>query len=137
MKSGYVRESRCGYGRKREYVYGREERLRLLRQRRRRRAIRKRMLTAAAAVAAVLILSMVLSGFSGIAVTKAPSYKYYTAVTVHRGDTLWSIASGHVSDEYASVNDYIREIKEINGMETSRVYYGQKLILPYYSEEVF
>ena len=132
---GYRRN--CGYDRKREYVYGREERLRLLRLRRRRRAFRKRVLTVAAVVAAALVLGTILSGFSGMAVTKAPSYTYYTAVTVHRGETLWSIASSHMTEEYASVNDYIREIKEVNGMKSSNLDYGQKLILPYFSPEVF
>lgn len=136
MKREYGQRDAYGRARQGEYVYGREERLRLLRIRRRRRAFRKRLLLTAAAVAAAFLLGFSLSGFSGMPSEKTPSYKYYTAVTVHRDDTLWSIASQYMTDEYDSLQDYIGEIREINGMESSKLYYGQKLVVPYYSSEI-
>lgn len=63
------------------------------------------------------------------------SYKYYTSIQVQKGDTLWNIASNYMSDEYASVNDYIEEICEINHIADSDIHSGQYLTIPYYSDE--
>lgn len=117
------------------YIYGREARLERIRRKRKQRAIRRRLMLAAFFAAFALLLGACLTGFSSVKATKAPSYKYYTAVTVRRDDTLWDIASRYMGEEYPSVKAYIREIKEVNGMKSDAVYYGQKLILPYYSEE--
>lgn len=117
------------------YIYGREARLRRIRRKKKQKAVRRRLILAALAASLALLLGVCLTGFSGISVTKAPSYKYYTAVTVRCNDTLWDIASRHMGEEYSSVKAYIKEIKEVNGMKSDAVYYGQKLILPYYSEE--
>lgn len=118
------------------YIYGREARLRRIRRKRKQQAARRRLALAAMVAAFALFLGGGLTGFSRISATKAPSYKYYTAVTVRCNDTLWDIASRHMGEEYSSVKAYIKEIKEVNGMKSDAVYYGQKLILPYYSEEV-
>lgn len=63
------------------------------------------------------------------------SYKYYTSIQVQKGDTLWDIASEHISGEYASMNDYIDEICEINHVSDSDIHSGQYLTIPYYSNE--
>ena len=84
-------------------------------------------------IAASLFLIICLSGFSRAEAKRVDSFKYYTAVTVNSNDTLWDIALDHLTDEYSSVNEYIREIKEINEMKSDTIYYGQRLVLPYYS----
>lgn len=112
------------------YIYGREYRLRT---QRRARAKRKRILTAAAFLCVVLTLGCFLTGFSSPVKATVPSYKYYTAVTVQCNDTLWDIARRTMGEGYDSVHDYIRDIKDVNDMKNDAVYYGQKLILPYYS----
>lgn len=117
------------------YIYGREARLKRIRKKRKQRAIRRRLLLVSLFAALALLLGVCLTGFSSVTATKAPSYKYYTAVTVRCDDTLWDIASRYMGEEYSSVREYIREIKEVNDMKSDAVYYGQKLILPYYSEE--
>lgn len=63
------------------------------------------------------------------------SYKYYTSIQVQKGDTLWNIAGDYMTEEYASVNDYIAEICEINHIEDSDIHSGQYLTIPYYSDE--
>ncbi len=69
--------------------------------------------------------------------TYEPEFKYYTTVTVHAGDSLWSIASEHYSeDHYNNLNCYITGICTLNRMDTdSRLNAGESLIIPYYSKE--
>lgn len=63
------------------------------------------------------------------------SYKYYTSVTVEAGETLWDIAQVYVSDDQASVQKYIDEVKQINHLVNDKIYAGENLIVPYYSDE--
>ena len=65
---------------------------------------------------------------------KPMTYKYYTQVRVERNDTLWSIAEKYMTDEYISMNQYVREVQKINDIGPV-VEYGQYLMVPYYSEE--
>lgn len=62
-------------------------------------------------------------------------YKYYTSVVVGNGETLWEIAKEHSSEEFASLNAYIDEVKSINHLTTDKIYAGEELIVPYYSTE--
>ena len=62
-------------------------------------------------------------------------YKYYTEVRVQRGDTLWGLANEYMDDRvYGSLDAYINEIREINSISYNRIYNGQQLIVPYYSD---
>lgn len=67
----------------------------------------------------------------------APEFKYYTTVTIHTGDTLWSIASEHFSpDHYDDLSSYIGEICSINKLSLdSVVNAGECLIVPYYEAD--
>lgn len=62
-------------------------------------------------------------------------YKYYTEVRVFRDDTLWTIADRYMSVGYDSIEEYIQEICEVNSISHHKIYYGQQLIVPYYSYE--
>lgn len=67
----------------------------------------------------------------------APVYKYYTNIEVQRGDTLWKIADSYMDPtHYMSRTDYINEVMSLNHMVTDSLISGQKIIIPYYSEEV-
>ena len=63
------------------------------------------------------------------------SFKYYTSVEVEYGDTLWGIASNYMTEEYRSLQDYIEEIKTLNGLQSDMIRSGQFLVIPYYSSE--
>lgn len=63
-------------------------------------------------------------------------YKYYTDVRVERGDTLYDIAAANMSEGYDSIQDYLKEVRIINSVYTDDIYYGQTLVVPYYSEEL-
>jgi LysM repeat protein len=58
--------------------------------------------------------------------TPAPTAK---KIIVNSGDTLWDIASMHVS-KGQNVRSYIENIKKLNGLTSSSVNAGDVLILP-------
>lgn len=79
--------------------------------------------------------STILSGAEGE--DHVTNYKYYKTVTVHSGDSVWSIASANFDDErYSSLNSYIGEINSINNLDSaSTLNAGETIIVPYYSTE--
>lgn len=62
-------------------------------------------------------------------------YKYFKSVQIQTGDTLWSIADEYVSEEYASKEAYIKEVKEMNALTSNEIHSGNYLVIPYYDEE--
>lgn len=61
--------------------------------------------------------------------------KYFTTISVEAGDTLWDIAEEYRTVEYASVQDYIDEVKEINHITGDDITTGCYLTVPYYAEK--
>lgn len=59
--------------------------------------------------------------------------KYYTSIQVEAGDTLWAIASNHITDEYQDINEYIQEVCSINHVSKDEIHAGQYLVIPYYA----
>ena len=60
--------------------------------------------------------------------------KQVTSIEIKKGDTLWSIASRHMSDEYKDLNEYIAEIMVSNGLSSDKIKAGNHLIIPYYGD---
>ena len=58
--------------------------------------------------------------------------KCFTSYQIQYGDTLSSIAKEHMSPEYGSVKEYIKEVQKINGFVGDTIYAGAYLVLPYY-----
>lgn len=88
----------------------------------------------------VILLIVVGSLLFGTIRTQAapaePSYKYYTSIRIERGDTLWDIASAYITDEYASMDEYIEEICALNHISAGDIHYGAYITIPYYSNEL-
>ena len=69
------------------------------------------MITIAAAVVIIVI-----AAHSSVAVNASPDHenqKYFTTVQVNSGDTLWDLSQEYITSEYASVDDYIKEVEKI------------------------
>lgn len=64
--------------------------------------------------------------------SKIDSDKMVTSITIEKDDTLWSIASDYITNECGSMNHYIEEIKDCNGLTSDTIHEGQHLIIPYY-----
>lgn len=90
-------------------------------------------------VMAVLVLMVCISVSSvvlaGSNKKEEPVYKYYTAIEIKPGDTLWSIANEYCGHMNMSVNDYIQEVKELNHLSSDSITSGQYLTVMYVSAE--
>ncbi|SHI31291.1 LysM peptidoglycan-binding domain-containing protein [Parasporobacterium paucivorans] len=98
--------------------------------------IRRNRFFAAAAAAVIIGIFMILSGFMSNQDNAASRYKYFTSIRIEEGDSLWSIASEYVSEEYDGVEEYISELKSMNNLTGDTIHYGQNLIVAYYSDEI-
>ena len=94
-----------------------------------------------------LLVSVFIIGFlvfllfqtSNIANAGTPNsvrHKYYTSVEIESGSSLWEIAEEYMTEEYDSVEDYIKEVKQINHLTEDLIYEGAYLCVPYYSSEI-
>ena len=107
----------------------------------RRQRIFRRQVFILASVVALIIFTFLFFGNTlksdAQSDTFTPEFKYYTAITVHTGDTLWSIASDNYnSDHYDSISAYVGEICMINQISDQQsINAGECLILPYFSNE--
>lgn len=103
------------------------------------KSIRNHMLyliiTVSFIVAGILIGSSI-TGLADINISEEASYKYYTSITVEKGDTLWSIASKYMSSEYDQIEDYITEVRSLNHLYDNGISAGECLTIPYYSPEM-
>ena len=50
-------------------------------------------------------------------------------VTVHAGDSLWSIAVDHI-EKGKNIRSYVYEIAELNNIDDNTVYAGQTILVP-------
>ena len=83
-----------------------------------------------------LILGVLfLSGFNDTGKVNASTsnQKYFICVEIKEDDTLWSIADLYISEEYSNVDEYIEEIKELNGLSSDVIYCGATLVVPYFA----
>lgn len=58
-----------------------------------------------------------------------------TSVQIENGDSLWSIASQYYTEEFSSVENYITEIKRMNGLSSDLLYAGNYLLVPQFITE--
>lgn len=86
-------------------------------------------------IGGVVVLALVLV-LLGTSVASAKDIddsktKYYTSITIESGDTLWSISEKYMYDEYDSVEDYMKELMNINGLTSDKLYAGNNLVVVY------
>lgn len=120
-----------------EYRQERELRRSRRIQRLRRERMRKCL---AGSLTLTVILCMILvctMAYGSIRAQANTGFKYYTCITVEEGETFWSIASRYSdSSHYKDMESYIAEVENINHLDAEEVLLaGQRLIVPYYSEE--
>lgn len=59
------------------------------------------------------------------------SYRIFS-VEIESGDTLWTIAEEYYSEEFDSIQEYIREIKRMNNLSSDVLFEGAYLLIPCY-----
>lgn len=55
----------------------------------------------------------------------------YKSIQLKSGDSLWSIAEEYMPEGITSIQDYIEELKEINGLESDEIHEGRYLTVVY------
>lgn len=107
---------------------------------RRRRQLRRRLIMCFLTFVLVTVFSAAFFGFRARAQENdmkndgKQGYKYYKSITVEGGDTLWHYAQEYGDQHYyEDCNAYIREVKNINSLQSDQITAGCHLILPYYS----
>lgn len=88
----------------------------------------------------IVVFIMLLSGFFGRSLmyvmaeeeTGSSPEKYYTSIHLEEGDTLWSIAQTYCADSDESVEEYVRELRQINSLSDDHIDAGHYLTVRYY-----
>lgn len=77
-----------------------------------------------------ILLAILCSATSAVA-SSTPRTKYYSSIQIEEGDTLWDISSrNHV--EGTTVNEYMDEICQLNGITKSAVVKAGDYLTIYY-----
>ena len=67
---------------------------------------------------------------------RACAIQCYKSIVIQEGDSLWSLAERHIdSESETAVKEYIKELKQINQLESETIQTGEHLIIPYYTTE--
>jgi cell division protein YceG involved in septum cleavage len=83
-------------------------------------------------VALFLIVLFILPKKTASANNTPYSTYTITSVQIEEGDSLWSIATEHYTEEFSSITNYIAEIKRMNGISTDTLYAGSYILVPQY-----
>jgi cell division protein YceG involved in septum cleavage len=103
------------------------------------RAAQKRILIliALAVISSVIVLCCSIRAFASSRSASASLHKYYTSISVEKGDSLWSIAGDYTMDGVMSREEFIDEVCELNNIsDKDSLRSGEHLVVMYYSTEV-
>ena len=84
----------------------------------------------------VLLVTFIFTTKTVTAKREIDRVKQVTSIQIQKGDTLWSIATRYISDEYKDVNEYIAEIMHSNGLASEDIHTGNYIIVPYYADAI-
>lgn len=94
------------------------------------------MLVVSIITAVVLCVFAISISTQASGLERTAQYKYYKSIEVSNGDTLWSIAAENFDTEhYKNIQEYVKEIKEMNAMKSDHIMSGSCLIIPYYAPD--
>lgn len=100
-----------------------------------RRRLTRRLLVTVSACILFFSVMMGMMGFissaQGTPEEDPVSYKYYKTIVIEKGDTLWDIAEEYCTEDYASLEDYIAALKEMNHLDGDTIYAGERLMIAY------
>lgn len=85
-------------------------------------------------VALFLIVLFVFPEKNAAAGNTPPKTYSIQSIQIEEGDSLWSIASEHYTEEFSSIPAYISEIKRMNGISSDVLYAEHYLLVPCYIE---
>lgn len=106
---------------------------------RRREVSRRRSLLGLTALFFILALSIFTgSNFAaahGNSQEEPVRHKYYRSIEVQSGDTLWDIAEKYADQNHSDIHTYVKEMKEINQLQSDEIQDSQFLTVAYYDSD--
>lgn len=60
--------------------------------------------------------------------------RYFTSIQIQKGDSLWDIARRYSEGSGYSVQEYIEELKRMNGLQYDDIHSGEYLTVVYFAE---
>lgn len=123
------------------YAEIREQKIAYLKEKRRREIMRTKFIIAIAIIviiAVILLLAIPQRVGASSNAEQVDTQKIYKSVEIQTGDSLWSIASIYYNDDYTclhydDINDYIKELKSMNGLKDDVIHQGANITVAYYS----
>lgn len=98
----------------------------------RERELKRNILLFVLSIIMLFGLLFLITTVKSVASTGETKYKYYTDVTVKRGDSLSGIVLSYVDDEH-SYDDIMNEVVFMNNIEDANsIKAGTVLVIPYY-----
>ena len=85
-------------------------------------------------IAMCFVIGTLFMGNKSVVDAKDSREKRFTSIQVKKGDSLWSIAKERISEEYASIDDYIDEVCETNHIYDQTITEDMYLVVPYYTD---
>ncbi len=90
--------------------------------------------------AAAFIISLNLLGFIKLNIlAREPDSlaytRYYKSIMIHEGDSLWKIAERYCPYELLTTDEYVYELKRINGLTEDTIHAGRYLTIVYFESE--
>lgn len=102
----------------------------------RRRAALVRKLIFALVGASIIFFFGICLGTTRAGAASKPLYKYYTSVTIEKGDTIWDLADEYIFGYDIDKRDYVEEICQLNGIPNGEIHVGDVITMYYYSSDV-
>lgn len=63
---------------------------------------------------------------------EAATEKYYTSIEIQKGDSLWSISERYRENSGLTTAQYMKELKNMNGLKEDIIHSGQYLTVMYF-----
>ena len=90
----------------------------------------------------LLIVFAFCSGFFGHTLLNARAeekqqpqlHRYYTSIQIRQGDSLWNLAEQYRPGSGYSSQEYIDELKRMNGLKSEELHSGEYLTVVYFAE---
>lgn len=79
-----------------------------------------------------VLFCVLFFAFSSFADAHNENEKYYASVYVESGDTLWDISDSYCSVDFASRDEFIKEVMQLNHLTSPEIHSGCYIIVPYY-----
>ena len=70
--------------------------------------------------------------FTSMAKEEQNRLPYYKSIQIEEGDSLWKIANRYRDGSHMTTDEYVRELKEMNGLKQDTIHSGQYLTVVYF-----